>query len=460
MSSLVTIYNSYLTVSSEDEELLDNIYSALSFKDQSKAFAYGRFDPTRVVTVRFAKYTEDEISTLKIPIGFIDFVKSVLSESDEIKDLRKSIEEIEIDQIENLDGIELMDHQLGAICKALSKRRGIIKSPTGSGKTEIFLATLNMLKEPSLVLFNRQQLAQQTAKRAKERGLEVGLVQGSNLEECHITMATIQSIHKIENLKKYKNLILDEVHNVASKQYQKVLKLSHWERVYGFSATPINPHKIDLKSAKIIANTGPIIYDADTKDLIDKGVIAKPKIFMVPINMPDNIEELSYREVEVSGIVYNKYRNKMIAEIAKKHREDKVLILNKYVDQGKEIQKLLNAPFIWHEIPVKDRLKAVEDFDNGKTDILIASRILDEGIDIKNFKVLIIASAGISFIKTIQRLGRGLRVTEDKKDIIVYDFIDNTSPKLLKHSRFRIKTYKMFGYDDIIELKEANSALI
>jgi superfamily II DNA or RNA helicase len=105
-------------------------------------------------------------------------------------------------------------------------------------------------------------------------------------------------------------------------------------------------------------------------------------------------------------------------------------------------------------------LEIVERFDNGDIDVLIASRILDEGIDIKNFKVLIIASAGLSFVKTIQRLGRGLRVTDEKKSVTVYDFIDNTNPKLLKHSKARAKTYKMFGYDDIIEIKETDSAYL
>jgi len=464
MKTIQVIYNNYLILSSEDEDLLEGVYNTLSFRDPSKAYTYGgRFDPDRIITVRFSKFIENlDLPSLKIPIGFLDFIQSVLTEyPHSLVDNRKLIQEIEVDQIENLDGIELMDHQLGAIYTALSYRRGIIKSPTGSGKTEIFLAILNMLGKPSLVLFNRQQLTRQTVERARERGLNVGIVQGANIEEKDITMATIQSVHKIKSIRKYKNLILDEVHNVASKQYQKILKLTHWERVYGFSATPVNPKKMDLKSAKIIANIGSVICDVGAKELIDKEIIAKPKIFMMPINMPDDINDFNYREAEMAGIIYNKHRNKLIADLAEEHRGEGVLILNKYIDQGKEIQKLLpGAPFIWHEIPVKERLVIVDKFDRGEIEILIASRILDEGIDIKNFKVLIIASAGLSFIKTIQRLGRGLRVTDDKKNILVYDFMDNTNYKLLKHSKTRMRTYKMFGYDDIVQIKEIDNAPI
>lgn len=459
MPTVVIKRNSYLIVSSDDEELLDGIYEALSFRDPSSAYTFGgRFDQSKIKTVRFTKFIDKlDLPSLKIPIGFLDFIESVLEDYEHSEiDERPKIPEIHYKENKvALKGIQLREHQLAAMTAALNKRRGIVMSPTGSGKTEIFLAMLSLLEGPSLVLFNRQQLAQQTAKRAISRGIDSGLVQGPNVLEKNVTMGTIQSVHKIENIKKYKNLILDEVHHVSSKIYQEVLKLTHWQRVYGFSATPVNPHKMDLKSAKVIANVGPVIFDADAKDLMDKGIIAKPTIYMVPVSQPDNIEEFDFKTAEELGIKHNKYRHQVIAELAEIHKQDKVLILTKYVDQGKEIQEIISdAPFIWHETPLKERESIIADFEKGDIRVLIASRILDEGIDIKDFKVLIIGSAGLAVAKTIQRLGRGLRVTEEKKTISVYDFIDQTNPKLEKHSKQRIKTYKAYGYDNIIELKE------
>jgi superfamily II DNA or RNA helicase len=457
------VKTNFLILSSEDKDLLDNIYNTLSFADTSKAFYNGSFNKDRIQIVRFSKYVEDlDLPSLRIPIGFLDFVQSVMKDYEHtLIDDRKPIQEIEVDDIENLEGVELVEHQIGAIYKALGRRRGIVRAPTAAGKTEIFLAILNMLETPSLVLFNRKQLAVQTVERAAERGLDVGLVQGPHVNEKKITMASIQSIHKIKSLAKYKNLILDEVHNCGSKSYQRVLKLAHWERVYGFSATPVNPKLMNLRSAKLIAYVGPVIYDVSAKELMEAEFIAKPKIFMLPIDQPDDIEDANYKEAEMLGLIYNPYRNNLIRKLAEQHIEEKVLILTKYIDQGQAIGKLLpDAEFIWHEVSVADRNKAIERFEKGELKILIASRILDEGIDIKNFKVLIIASAGISFIKTIQRLGRGLRVTEDKKNITVYDFMDNTNSRLLKHSRTRKKTYKMFGYDDIVVVKELSDGTV
>jgi superfamily II DNA or RNA helicase len=326
-STVLTIKPSFLLLSSDQEDLLEGIYETLSFRDPSKAYTWGgRFDADRIVTVRFSKYVEDlDLPTIKVPIGFLEFVQSVLKDYEHtVVDDQLPLQEISVEDIENLEGIELQEHQLGAIVASLQRRRGIVMAPTGSGKTEIFLAILNMLEEPSLVLFNRQQLTQQTFDRAHERGLDVGIVQGPNVMEKRITMATIQSIEKLESIRKYKNLILDEVHNVGGKSYQKILKLAHWQRVYGFSATPVNPKKMDLKSAKIIANVGPVIFEAKAKDMMEAEIISKPKIYMVPVDQPDDIEDYNYKEAEMSGIIYNKHRNNLIKKIAEHHRGEGV----------------------------------------------------------------------------------------------------------------------------------------
>lgn len=458
MPTYLIIKNNYFIVSSDDSALLNGISNTLTFKDTSSAYSMGSFNKNMIKNVTFTKPIEDmDLPSIKVYIGFLQFVESVLEdyEYETIDDRPDFDSEKYVNLKLELRDIELYDHQKDAIKRALKNRRGLIVSPTGSGKTEMFLAMVKMLAQPTLVVFNRAQLTQQTMERAISRGLDAGIVQGKNVMEKTITMATIQSFEKIEDIKKYKNLIIDEVHNAGSKSFQKLLAKKHWQRVYGFSATAVNPSKMDLASAKIIANIGPVIFKADSKKLIEKGLIAKPTIYMVKVNQPDNLEDLGYKIAETSGIIYNKYRNGLIRAIADIHKKDKVLIMTKYVNQGKEIQKLMpEVPFIWNEIKVADRMKVVDEFETGKINTLIASRILDEGIDIKDFNVLIIASAGATFRKTIQRLGRGLRITKDKNKVTVYDFIDDVHKNLYKHSKQRMKDYKLFGYDDIRTLED------
>ena len=449
----VTLENNFLVLEDEDIDFLQEVQDSLTFNDTSKAFSpYKGFDRNKIIKVKFAEWTDE--SALKIPIGFLYFIHRILKDLKIYTtiDKRPQIELTDEGVGVVLDGIELYDYQKDAIARALRRRRGIVRAPTGSGKTEVFLAILKMLKTRSLVLFNRVNLAQQTFERAKKRGLDVGIVQGRNIHEKWITMATIQSIEKIDSLKKYKNLIIDEAHFASGISYQKILKKKHWERVYGFSATPLTPNKVKLKDAKIIAFMGPVIFDIEAKPLMDREIIAKPEIRFIPINCPDNIEDYSYRMAEKVGLTHNKYRNEIVQKIVEYHKGENILILSKYIDQGENILELIpDAYFIYNDTKPKLRMELIQKFEQEEFTTLIAARILDYGIDIKNIDVLVIASAGKGFIATIQRLGRGLRATDEKKNVVVYDFKDNTHRSLYRHYRQRKKTYKDFGFDDIKE---------
>jgi superfamily II DNA or RNA helicase len=232
------------------------------------------------------------------------------------------------------------------------------------------------------------------------------------------------------------------------------LKLSHWERIYGFSATPVNPKKMDLKSAKIIAQLGPVIFDIEAKPLIEREIIAKPKIYFVEIDQPDDIDEFDYAEAEKFGITFNEYRNRKIKKIVDENTGKNILILSKYIKQGEAIHELLeNSKFVYNKTKAKTRMLLLDKFERRECPILIAARIFDFGIDIINVEILIIASGGKDFSLPIQRLGRALRTSSEKKTVTVYDFLDKTHPKLYKHSMSRRRTYINFGYDDIEIIK-------
>ena len=72
------------------------------------------------------------------------------------------------------------------------------------------------------------------------------------------------------------------------------------------------------------------------------------------------------------------------------------------------------------------------------------STIFDEGVDIPEVNVLIIAAGGKSEVKTIQRIGRGLR-KKKVGGVLVFDFKD-ASKFLDRHSIDRIKVYQKEGF--------------
>ncbi|NJL54364.1 hypothetical protein HC928_03635 [bacterium] len=70
--------------------------------------------------------------------------------------------------------------------------------------------------------------------------------------------------------------------------------------------------------------------------------------------------------------------------------------------------------------------------------VLAHNTILDEGVDVPTIDALILAGSRKSRIKTMQRLGRGLRGNK----LIAVEFANFTNDYLLRHSLQRLEDYK------------------
>ena len=84
----------------------------------------------------------------------------------------------------------------------------------------------------------------------------------------------------------------------------------------------------------------------------------------------------------------------------------------------------------------------MQKFEDGHLRCLIATSILNEGIDVKGIDVLILAGGGKAKISLLQRAGRGLRTGENKDKLLIIDFANFTHKYLLKHSMLRLKIYR------------------
>jgi len=448
----IELTNSIIFISNCVDDLLI-LQQEFVFDDYSYCYVGGRFDKSKIKKRTLLEIKEN-IGIL--PIGFIQELTKILTKNNIkyfIKDNRK-FEEIKIsDDIikNNLHYLELYDYQIEAVKSCIENKNGIIKLPTSAGKTEIFLSLCNILNIKTLILFSRIDLAKQTKDRAIKANLDTGIVQGNNIDEEHnIIMCTIQSAHKLQN--KYDMVIVDECHRNQAKQYQKLLSNRNFKFRFGFSATPFTKDK--YKTALTKRWLGDIIYELPATELLDSGKIAEPIIKIIVVHKPISIQFCDWRNAEKLGIVSNEYRNELIANIIKEET-GAFLVLVKKLKQGKLLEKIIpNAIFLNGNTDVDTRKKVAEDFENNKNITIIASTIFDEGISLNNIRNLIIAGGGKSEIKTIQRLGRGLRIKEDKDTVNVFDFYDYTNYFLEKHSAERIKTYQKEGFTNITILNK------
>jgi superfamily II DNA or RNA helicase len=106
---------------------------------------------------------------------------------------------------------------------------------------------------------------------------------------------------------------------------------------------------------------------------------------------------------------------------------------------------LSGAVCIHSKVPKKVRSNVMDAFRKGDIQILIATSLADEGLDLPNVHTLVMVSGGRSAQKTIQRASRALRRAPGKDHAIIHDFRDTFHPLAEAHAKKRIKCYKELG---------------
>lgn len=200
---------------------------------------------------------------------------------------------------------------------------------------------------------------------------------------------------------------------------------------------------------------GQVVERVANDELIEKGFSAKPFIKLVNVTAPTNISyERNYQTVYSQGIVANVTRNTMIANLCQtiyKDNKTTLIIVNR-MEHGESIFKLLQergvvSEFINGELGSDVRKRQLEDVKSGKLKVLIATTVLDEGVDISGIHCLILGAGGKSLRQTLQRVGRILRKKEGDNQAVVIDFYDRTNKYLLNHSKERHRIYTEEGFD-------------
>lgn len=271
-------------------------------------------------------------------------------------------------------------------------------------------------------------------------------------------------------------VICDEAHYAGAISYWNVFQYLNNARMrIGMTGTLDKSKKIHM--ARIKSLMGNPIINVTNKQMIDRGVSAKPHIKMVPITQPTDLDAqvgaymkkngmttggtagdlMAYQVTYSLGVIHNQYRNHLIAEIAyqgaKRLNKKAVLIIVNSIEHGELISKELDSlgaeyAFIQGKDDTDTRNDVLERVNSGELNILIGTKILDAGIDIKSIQIFIECSGGKSYITLLQRIGRSLRVMEDKKDVYIFDLWDRTtSGPLYKHGKERLKYYREQGFD-------------
>lgn len=378
--------------------------------------------------------------------------------------------DIDLNKLKNIISFKLRENQADSV-RAVALNyledklyfpRGILDASTNAGKTYIAAGLYHAFsKQPTILLLNNSTLFDQFKKELPELvGDDYGYVQGKEIHWNKFTMAMVPTLisrikkgDMLNELAKFKTVIVDECHLSTSASYSKVLfKLFNTTVRVGMSGSPLS-HKSKVKNKTVQEFFGNVVHKITSKELEEQGFSSPITCQILKGNVDHEYPKDYTREYE-RGIVKNKKRNKKVwkkvSKCAEKGRLPFLIIVQRH-EHIKQLLKIMPdhikndyvVKHIHHQ--VKGRFSILDEFKRGEVDVLISSMIIKIGQNMPLLRAAFNAGGGDSDINTLQLLGRNKRVHESKKRTYFYDFAD-LGYYLKRHSKHRINVMKKEGH--------------
>src|SRR6056300_352568 len=369
---------------------------------------------------------------------------------------------------------EIRDYQYDAIAYGIVHKRGVLQSPTGSGKSLIIYTLLRWYLDNHddniLVIVPTTSLVEQMFNDFKSYGFDAD-------NECHIIysgkdkvtdkrviISTWQSIYKLKKdwFEQFGCVFGDECHGFKAKSLSSIMnKCTEAEYRYGTTGTLDGTQTHELVLQGLFGRTYKV---TTTKELQDSDTLAKLQIKRIILEYAEEIRKefgnRTYQE-EIEYIVTNEKRNQFIRNLALDQKGNTLVLYNYVEKHGKPLFQLIEEKtdedrkifFVSGGTDTADREAIRGIVEKSKEAIVVASLgTFSTGVNIKNLHNIIFASPSKSQIRVLQSIGRGLRKSDDGRETTLYDISDDISWLTRKnfcllHSWERTKMYKNEQFD-------------
>lgn len=330
----------------------------------------------------------------------------------------------------------------------------------------------------------------------------------------YASFAKSETCSRIEELSSSTLLIADEAHNMGSTLMLKAMKRVVFQRRIGLSATPHRQY--DPQGNRSIndffGKKDHYTFEYSMAEAIEKGVLCKYRYFPHVVNLnEDEMEQYLILSKQIAKFFHDDTemfdddpvltalllkRKRIIHKAVNKLVKFKEIINDLYREKGNLKYTMIYAPEgvcpddsyynvvddrdeiedSGDEIPLinlytmlvaetnkyttveqftareTDRDRILWDFANGVTDVLVAMKCLDEGVDVPRAENAIFCASTGNPRQFIQRRGRILRIHENKSmayihDLVVVPYVDydiesfNMERSLLKRELLRVSDF-------------------
>ena len=298
--------------------------------------------------------------------------------------------------------------------------------------------------ETALILVPTVQLQEQFKEEFKKWGHESLLDQ--------VDIMCYQSAHKLKG-KKYDIVVCDEIHLGLSPVYRKFFENNHYHRLLCMTATL--PEEEEYR--ELLTSLAPTVYQITLDECVSKKLVAPYDIHCIPITLTP-LEMLAYKRAN-QQFVHCKYllgghnafneanrilkggqgdkkaaamffgairRRKSIVQhadnkldtsklIAEHHKDQKILCFAGTIEMTDAMAGELDGDTYHSKMTTKQKKESLDKFSNTDNAILCSAKALNQGFDVPDVGIGIIAGLESKALPMIQRLGRLIRFKKGKR---------------------------------------------
>ena len=404
-------------------------------------------------------YHKNNIAVYKFPPGLKQRITDFLTQAG--ISFREHLQEPPARKYDFPMNVQGRPYQIRTVEDIVSKKisRATLVMATGAGKTILSAMIAARLGVDTIFFTYSSDLLEQTVEAYKKvfPGCHIGQISAGKFDIQPITVAMIQTVYSCMTRKDERwdilsgyledvdLMIIDEGHMLGAETIYAVAQQTNPYYAFALTATPFRE---DGKELYIEAATGMNWEVVSEEELIRGGYILPVKVEVVPV-IHKKYKSSNYPTIYRNCIVNNKKRHEIICQVVEQYKDRKTLILVKEIAHGEALSKITGATFIHGES--KNRREVIQAFMDGGINVLIATSILKQGIDLPDAEVLILAHGGSSQVELLQKVGRIRRPYPGQSCGIVVDFLDYSpghSNDILQSQYFkRLALYKRHKFD-------------
>jgi superfamily II DNA or RNA helicase len=312
--------------------------------------------------------------------------------------------------------------------------------PTGGGKTVIFSEIvrryINQNKKKVVILTHRIELCKQTSKMLTGFNVNNKIIDSKVKElkdqdqyQCFVAMVETLNNRLNDDKLELNNIglvIIDEAHYNS---FRKLFKFFKSCFILGVTATPLSSNiKLPMND-----NYNRLIVGDDISTLIQKGFLAVPEVYSYDVSLTTlKIGINGDYTVKSSESLYSNslMQNKLLFAYEEVSLNKKTLVFNNGINTSREVYytfkkagyDIRHLDNTTSKQERKDILKWFKETPNG---ILTSVSILTTGFDEPSVESVILNRATRSLTLYFQMIGRGSRVTQNKKSFTIVDLGNN-----------------------------------